>query len=395
MYGQEYYDAAGITANRGNVRKDNGKEVKANWSDSAAEWWYKQNEAALNHQYAIESANIQNQMQIDQWRRENAYNDPAQVAARYRAAGISPQAAMGGAASGAGLAHSVNTGAVGSGAASGSYGHDNANKAKWTNIALESANLITSEVEKYLGTTSQVELNKSTANLNNAKAEQIRDQLPTSGRTGDYNLAKLGSETHLNDVLVDLNKARTDEAISNAAYNRAKTATEDVNKALKEWQLKFNNDNRQNLLNKAEYSWKSAQQMYEFNESKNPLVLKELRLNCATQMMGLVSAEIANRLAEKKIDLTQAQITNYIAQDEKLRAEAIAIGRRVVMEESMQGYRKAESVVRMFTGVVDTVVKAGSAIATGGISQIGNKTEVPNSVNGIDVDDFLTNIAGY
>lgn len=53
---------------------------------------------------------IQNQYQIDQWNRENAYNDPSAVRQRYEAAAISPQAAFGqGAASGAGISGSLSS----------------------------------------------------------------------------------------------------------------------------------------------------------------------------------------------------------------------------------------------------------------------------------------------
>ena len=119
----QYLNDVGGIANRGAHKGSNGKEKKPNNSDSANEWYYKQNEAALNQKYAIESGLIQAQLQREQWERENAYNDPSRVRQRYESAGISAQAAFGtGSASGAGIAHSASMGSVGSGSSSGTYG---------------------------------------------------------------------------------------------------------------------------------------------------------------------------------------------------------------------------------------------------------------------------------
>ena len=57
-----------------------------------------------------ENMSIQNQYQLDQWNRENAYNDPGAVRARYEAAGISPQSAFGqGSASGSGISGGLSS----------------------------------------------------------------------------------------------------------------------------------------------------------------------------------------------------------------------------------------------------------------------------------------------
>lgn len=71
--------------------------------------------AALNQQNQLEQMAVQNQYQLDQWNRENAYNDPSAVAARYREAGINPRAAFGqGSASGAGIAGGFSSAPSGS-----------------------------------------------------------------------------------------------------------------------------------------------------------------------------------------------------------------------------------------------------------------------------------------
>lgn len=71
--------------------------------------------AQLNQQYNEENMATQNRYQVEQWERENEYNDPSAVASRYRNAGISPQAALGGSASGAGIAGGLSSAPSGSG----------------------------------------------------------------------------------------------------------------------------------------------------------------------------------------------------------------------------------------------------------------------------------------
>lgn len=77
--------------------------------------------AKINQDNILSQMEQQNQYQIDQWNRENEYNDPSAVAARYRAAGISPQAALGGSASGAGVAGGLSSAPSGSSTGSASH----------------------------------------------------------------------------------------------------------------------------------------------------------------------------------------------------------------------------------------------------------------------------------
>lgn len=75
--------------------------------------------AGINYNYAINQMNHSNKLAVEQWERENEYNDPSAVRQRYEAAGISPAAAFGqGAASGAGIAGGLSGGTSG-----GAMGH--------------------------------------------------------------------------------------------------------------------------------------------------------------------------------------------------------------------------------------------------------------------------------
>lgn len=62
---------------------------------------------ATQNMYNQQNMALQNQYAEEAWRRQAEYNDPVNVRARYEAAGISPQAALGGAVTGAGIAGSM------------------------------------------------------------------------------------------------------------------------------------------------------------------------------------------------------------------------------------------------------------------------------------------------
>ena len=72
------------------------------------QWKYQKKQMALQNQYNLDSMWYQHQYNMDAWNKENEYNDPTAVRARYEAAGISPQAALGGSVN-AGIAGSMST----------------------------------------------------------------------------------------------------------------------------------------------------------------------------------------------------------------------------------------------------------------------------------------------
>lgn len=72
-------------------------------------WKYKQKEMALQQKYNLENMQKQFQYQQEAWDRENRYNDPRNASARWRLAGISPNAVFGNSPGGAGVAGSAGT----------------------------------------------------------------------------------------------------------------------------------------------------------------------------------------------------------------------------------------------------------------------------------------------
>ncbi len=79
-------------------------------SFAAGEQSYKHTKRLMEWQQYYNDLNrgYTEQAMLAAWNRENEYNDPSAVAQRYRKAGISPQAALTGAASGAGVAGSMS-----------------------------------------------------------------------------------------------------------------------------------------------------------------------------------------------------------------------------------------------------------------------------------------------
>mgnify|MGYP000645072175 FL=1 len=72
-------------------------------------WKYKRKEMALQQKYNLENMQKQFDYQQEAWNRENRYNDPRNASARWRLAGISPNAVFGNSPGGAGVAGSAGT----------------------------------------------------------------------------------------------------------------------------------------------------------------------------------------------------------------------------------------------------------------------------------------------
>lgn len=88
------------------------------------QWKYQKKAMDLQQQYALEQMAKQAEYQYGNWQKqfdyENAYNDPSKVFERFRAAGVSPAAALG--SSGVGINATMSGGSAGSVGASGPSG---------------------------------------------------------------------------------------------------------------------------------------------------------------------------------------------------------------------------------------------------------------------------------
>lgn len=102
LLGSSAASALGNAAYAGTSALFGGIQARRNWK-------YKRKEMALQQEYNLENMQKQFDYQQEAWNRENEYNDPRNAVARWRLAGISPQAVFGNSPGGAGVAGSAGT----------------------------------------------------------------------------------------------------------------------------------------------------------------------------------------------------------------------------------------------------------------------------------------------
>jgi hypothetical protein len=147
------------------------------------EWKYKKKAMALEQQYNLENMQKQYEYQQDAWNQENEYNDPSAVRDRYASAGISAQAALGGAASGAGLATSMDTPSSDSPSAGGNYAG---------NVSVDPTAI------------SQITTQRALADFYEAQADKVRSETYTN----EFNKQCKEAQNRMNDSITALNKAK-------------------------------------------------------------------------------------------------------------------------------------------------------------------------------------------
>ena len=102
LLGSSAASALGNAASAGTSALFGGIQARRNWK-------YKRKEMALQQEYNLENMQKQFDYQQEAWNRENEYNDPRNAVARWRLAGISPQAVFDNSPGGAGVAGSAGT----------------------------------------------------------------------------------------------------------------------------------------------------------------------------------------------------------------------------------------------------------------------------------------------
>lgn len=102
LLGSSAASAIGNAAYAGTSALFGGIQARRNWK-------YKRKEMALQQDYNLKNMQKQFDYQQEAWNRENEYNDPRNAVARWRLAGISPQAVFGNSPGGAGVAGSAGT----------------------------------------------------------------------------------------------------------------------------------------------------------------------------------------------------------------------------------------------------------------------------------------------
>lgn len=219
------------------------------------QWKYQQKQMALQHQYNLDEmwyeqqyneANMAKQFEYQQkaWQAENEYNDPSAVAARYRAAGVSPQAALGGAASGAGLAMSMDTPSSSNPSAhgvsgGGYYSGGSTNLTALANISSQAAlaDFYKAQADKVRSETFDNDFNKSIAETRKSLDESVTSLNNQKRLTESQN-------TRIAGLAADLAAATLDKNIEIVNAKATKMYAEIASIELANEHQKFENDNQ-------------------------------------------------------------------------------------------------------------------------------------------------------
>lgn len=268
--------------------------------------------AALNQQNILEQMEVQNQYQIDQWNRENAYNDPSAVAERYREAGINPRAAFGqGSAGGAGIAGGLSSAPSGSNTGSASNIMFDTDFGGIVGDALAGARL-------------QAQNKKDLADAERAAANAKREWLAIEKEEFQKKNGVWSAEV-LQSVS-DANKAKAEASI--AAYNEAAEAARSIYYdaiAAADAKTRFE-------------KYKLAQaEVAKANQERENLVKLGGKIDAET---GLVNAQTLIADADKR--LREQQIAKELELIENLKADRDLTKEqtRKVAHEVIQGYAK-------------------------------------------------------
>lgn len=166
-------------------------------------WKYKQKEMALQQKYNLENMQKQFDYQQEAWNRENRYNDPRNASARWRLAGISPNAVFGNSPGGAGVAGSAGTPDVSNPSAGG-------------NVDTSTYHPTLTPVEMMRARNEQ-KVADSQADLNEALADKAR------GDTKDPDITKRQQKLDFDWSLVKKQREEVQKSVDeiNSEYQRA------------------------------------------------------------------------------------------------------------------------------------------------------------------------------
>lgn len=250
-----------------------------------------QNENQKNRDWNLNLAKLQNQWNIDQWNRENAYNSPAAQMARYKAAGLNPDLIYG----------QQNLSAVSPEMTSGdgSLPTDVSNLANKRTIGD-----IVSQAASTRLTNAQAKLAESQADKTDAE---------TVGQTinNDWLPKLFKGQTEINEA--DVKQRLADAGLKGKQIEVAVEQIKVMQQSVKESQQKINDlqsqmENRtfQQVQAMLEYNLKKDKQSYEVRE-----ILSKIGLNsvAARRVASLLPYEIAESISRTGVNDATAALT--------------------------------------------------------------------------------------
>lgn len=250
-----------------------------------------QYENEKNREYNLNLAKMQNQWNIDQWNRENAYNSPAAQMARYKAAGLNPDLIYG--------QQNLSAASPEMTAGEGSQPTDVSNLANKRTIG-------------------DIAAQASQTRLTNAQAKLAESQAKkTDSDTEGQNI----TNAWLPDLLkgdVDVKSADVRQKLSAAGLNdkQIEVATEQIKvmqqsvkesqKKIEDLQSQMENRTFQQVQAMLEYNLRKDKQRYEISE-----ILSKVGLNHANikRILNVLPFEIAESISRTNVNDATAALT--------------------------------------------------------------------------------------
>lgn len=278
-------------------------------------WKYKKKEMALQQKYNLENMQKQFDYQQEAWDRENRYNDPRNASARWRLAGISPNAVFGNSPGGAGVAGSAGTPDVSNPSAGG-------------NMDTSSYHPALTPVEM-MRLKNDTNVANSVVNLNNAKADEAR------GNTKDPDETKRGQKLY-NDGLDLTNKLTASRVINQDTQNKLDALDLRMKNELFDTTVKIEKQKAENLVKQYEQmSQQIAESAARENLTKAQVqeVASRIALNAAYAYLANTQAQWHGKVSQAQIDELIAKATNLDELTKAAKADARLTTARAVLEE--------------------------------------------------------------
>lgn len=278
-------------------------------------WKYKKKEMALQQKYNLENMQKQFDYQQEAWNRENRYNDPRNASARWRLAGISPNAVFGNSPGGAGVAGSAGTPDVSNPSAGG-------------NMDTSSYHPALTPVEM-MRLKNDTNVANSVVNLNNAKADEAR------GNTKDPDETKRGQKLY-NDGLDLTNKLTASKVINQDTQNRLDALDLRMKNELFDTTVKIEKQKAENLAKQYE---QMNQQIAESAARENLTnaqikeVVSRIALNAAYAYLANTQAQWHGKVSQAQIDEFVSKATNLDELTKVAKADGRLTTARAVLEE--------------------------------------------------------------
>lgn len=301
-------------------------------------WKYKKKEMALQQKYNLENMQKQFDYQQEAWNRENRYNDPRNASARWRLAGISPNAVFGNSPGGAGVAGSAGTPDVSNPSAGGSVDTSSYHP------TLTPVEMMRAQNEKKVA--------DSQADLNSALAGKAR------GDTKDPDETKRGQKLY-NDGLDLTNKLTASKVINQGTQNELDALDLRMKNELFDTTVKIEKQKAENLAKQYE---QMNQQIAESAAREN-LANAQVKEVVSRIALNAAYAYLANTQAQWHGKVSQAQINEFIAKTTNLdeltkaaKADTRLTTARAVLEE--QNAKVFDSKAGEFVKEIGAIISA-------------------------------------